>query len=166
LVEILKTALWGRDAQARAPPGHAQSPMPHEFGYVPERSAAGAAWNCARTISRLPGGNDLVHFARNYFVEVIRYSSPPKKEKKKMKDRRNRIRSRGETKAFYKNMHKRLDLVDKDMDLKLETLSCIFSGTEDHPEEFHQLYVQPLLDAGLTLEVSLAMLVEGVLFPN
>jgi hypothetical protein len=29
-----------------------------------------------------------------------------------------------------------------------------------------QLYVQPLLESGLTLEDSMAMLVEGVLRPN
>jgi hypothetical protein len=50
--------------------------------------------------------------------------------------------------------------------VKIQMLACIFSGTEDYPEEFHQLYLQPLLDAGLTLENSLEMLVDGVLFPN
>jgi hypothetical protein len=52
------------------------------------------------------------------------------------------------------------------MDLKLQTLDYIFSETRDYAEEFHQLYVQPFLESGLTLEDSLAMLVEGVLRPN
>jgi hypothetical protein len=83
-----------------------------------------------------------------------------------MKDRKMRIRSSADTKRISKDIRERLDLIDKDMALKLQTLGCIFSGTQDHPEEFHQLYVQPLLDAGLTLENSLEMLVEGVLLPN
>ena len=83
-----------------------------------------------------------------------------------MKDRKIRIRSTADTKRISKEISERLGSIDKDMDLKLQTLGCIFSGTKDHPEEFHQLYVQPLLDAGLTLEDSLEMLVEGVLLPN
>ncbi len=83
-----------------------------------------------------------------------------------MKDRRIRLKGRTRTKAFSRDIHERLDLIDKDMDIKLQTLGYIFSGTKDYPEEVHQLYVQPLLDAGLTLEVSLEMLVEGVLLPN
>jgi hypothetical protein len=83
-----------------------------------------------------------------------------------MKDRKIRIRSSADTKGLSKNIDERLDLIDKDMDLKLQTLGCIFSGTKDYPEEFHQLYVQPLLNAGLTLEDSLEMLVDGVLLPN
>jgi len=61
----------------------------------------------------------------------------------------------------------RLDeFIDNDTDLKLQKLAHMFSGTKDYEEEFHQLYVQPLLDSGLTLDDSLAMLVEGVLLPN
>lgn len=44
------------------------------------------------------------------------------------------------------------------MDLKLQTLDYIFSGTKDYADEVHQPYVQPLLESGLTVEGSLAML--------
>jgi hypothetical protein len=75
-----------------------------------------------------------------------------------MKDRKIRM---------PKDIRERLDeLIDNDMDLKLQTLDYIFSETKDYAEEFHQLCVQPLLESGLTLEDSLAMLVEGVLRPN
>jgi len=83
-----------------------------------------------------------------------------------MKDRKIRIRSSAYTKRRSKDIHERLDAIDKDMDLKLLTLSCIFLGTEGYPEQFHELYVKPLLDEGLTLENSLDMLVDGVLLPN
>jgi hypothetical protein len=84
-----------------------------------------------------------------------------------MKDRKIRMKNSAQIKVVSKDIRERLDeLIDNDMDLKLQTLDCIFSGTKDYAEEFHQLYVQPLLESGLTLEDSLAMLVEGVLRPN
>jgi len=88
------------------------------------------------------------------------------KEKNEMKDRKIRIRGNVESKSLSKDIRKRLELIDKDMDLKLQTIGRIFSVTKNYPEEFHQLYVQPLLDADLTLEASLEMLVEGVILPN
>lgn len=84
-----------------------------------------------------------------------------------MKDRKIRMKNCAQIKVVSKDIRERLDeLIDNDMDLKLQTLHYIFSGTKDYAEEFHQLYVQPLLESGLTLEDSLAMLVEGVLRPN
>jgi hypothetical protein len=83
-----------------------------------------------------------------------------------MKDRKFRMKSSMKTKATFNDVRERIDLMDKDTDLKLQTLANIFAGTKDYPEEFHQLYVQPLLDSGLSLEASLEMLVEGVIWPN
>ncbi len=84
-----------------------------------------------------------------------------------MKDRKIRMKNSAKTQVVSKDIREHLDeLIDNDTDLKLQKLAHIFSGTEDYEEEFHQLYVQPLLDSGLTLDDSLAMLVEGVLLPN
>jgi hypothetical protein len=83
-----------------------------------------------------------------------------------MKYRKTRLRSIAGSKGSTEDIRDRLDSIDEDTDLKLQTLGCVFSGTKDCPEEFHQLYVQPLLDAGLTLENSLEMLIDGVLLPN
>lgn len=84
-----------------------------------------------------------------------------------MKNRKIRMKNSAQIKVVSKDIRERLDeLIDNDMDLKLQTLDYVFSGTKDYAEEFHQLYVQPLLESGLTLEDSLAMLVEGVLRPN
>ena len=82
-----------------------------------------------------------------------------------MKDRKIRMKNSAGNKA-PKNIRERLELIDQDMNLKLQTLANIFSGTKDYAEEFHLLYVQPLLESGLTLEDSLEMLVEGVIRPN
>jgi hypothetical protein len=77
-----------------------------------------------------------------------------------MKDRKIR-------KGVSKYIREHLDeLIDNDTDMKLQTLDLILSGSKDYANEFHQLYVEPLLEYGLTLEDSLAMLVEGVLRPN
>jgi hypothetical protein len=83
-----------------------------------------------------------------------------------MKDRKMRMKSKVATKSMSRDIHERLDLIDKDMDLKLQTLDYIFSDTKEYPEEFHQLYVKPLLDSGLSLEDSFSLLVDGVLRPN
>jgi hypothetical protein len=84
-----------------------------------------------------------------------------------MKDRKIRMKNIAQIKVVPKDIRERLDeLIDNDTDLKLQTLDYLFAGTKDYAEEFHQLYVQPLLESGLTLEDSLAMLVEGVLRPN
>ena len=58
------------------------------------------------------------------------------------------------------------DLIDNDADLKLHKLAYIFTGTNDYANDFQQLYVQPLLDSGLTLDEALAMLLQSVLLPN
>jgi hypothetical protein len=84
-----------------------------------------------------------------------------------MKDRKIRIKNSAQFKVVSKDIREGLDeLIDDDVDLKLQTLDYIFSGTKDYAEEFLELYVQPLLESGLTLEDSLAMLVGGVLRPN
>jgi hypothetical protein len=83
-----------------------------------------------------------------------------------MKDRKFRINRSTDTKVVSKDIRDRLELIHKDMDLKLQSLANVFSMTKDYPEEFHQLYVQPLLESGLNLEDSLEVLVEGVIRPN
>jgi hypothetical protein len=70
------------------------------------------------------------------------------------------------TKIMSKDIRERLEFIDQDMDLKLQVLGCIFYGSKDYAEEFQQLYVEPLVESGLTLEDWLAMLVEGVIRPN
>jgi hypothetical protein len=83
-----------------------------------------------------------------------------------MKDRKIRIKTKDETNVMTEDIRRRLDLIDKDLNMKLETLDYILTGSKDYPEEFHQLYVQPLLESGLSLEDSFALLVDGVLLPN
>jgi hypothetical protein len=83
-----------------------------------------------------------------------------------MKDRKNCMKNNMRSRTMSKDIRERLELIDKDMDLRLQVLGNIFSGSNDYAEEFFQLYVRPLLESSLTLEDSLAMLVEGALRPN
>jgi hypothetical protein len=83
-----------------------------------------------------------------------------------MKDRKVRIKTKAETDVMTEDIRRRLDLIDKDLNMKLETLDYILTGSNDYPEQFHQLYVQPLLDSGLTLEDTFSLLVDGALHPN
>ena len=83
-----------------------------------------------------------------------------------MKDRKIRMKTKDETNVMTEDIRRRLDLIDKDLNMKLETLDYILTGSKDCPEEFHQLYVQPLLESGLSLEDSFSLLVDGVLRPN
>ena len=83
-----------------------------------------------------------------------------------MKDRKIRIKTKDETNVMTEGIRRRLDLIDKDLNMKLQTLDYILTGSKDYPEEFHQLYLQPLLESGLSLEDSFSLLVDGVLCPN
>ena len=59
-----------------------------------------------------------------------------------------------------------LDGEELEMLKKLETLDAIFAQSQDHAEEFHELYVKPLLEARLSLEAALELLIAGVVRPN
>jgi hypothetical protein len=83
-----------------------------------------------------------------------------------MKDRKIRMKTKDETNVMTEDIRRRLELIDKDLNMKLETLDYILTGSKDYPEEFHQLYLQPLLESGLSLEDSFSLLVDGVLRPN
>jgi hypothetical protein len=83
-----------------------------------------------------------------------------------MKDRKIRMKTKDETNVMTEDIRRRLDLIDKDLNMKLETLDYILTGSKDYPEEFHQLYIQPLMESGLTLEETFSLLVDGVLRPN
>jgi hypothetical protein len=83
-----------------------------------------------------------------------------------MKDRKIRIKGSADMRRMSDDIREQIDLIDRGMGSKLQTLDSIFAETKDHPEEFHQHYVQPLLESGLTLEDSFSLLVDGVLRPN
>jgi hypothetical protein len=82
-----------------------------------------------------------------------------------MSERKNPLQ-RDELNGSPKEIRDRLEQTETEIARKLETLDAMFSQTKENPEEFHSLYIKPLLDAELSLETSLELLVAGVLRPN
>jgi hypothetical protein len=56
-----------------------------------------------------------------------------------MKDSKIRMKNRAQIKVVSKDIGECLELIDKDLNPKLQTLDYIFSGTKDCAEESHQL---------------------------
>jgi hypothetical protein len=83
-----------------------------------------------------------------------------------MKDRSLRRKNDAETAKLSKDIREKLDRIDQEMGLKLETLDYILADSKEYPKQFHESYVQPLMDSGLSLEDSFALLVDGILRPN
>ncbi len=71
-----------------------------------------------------------------------------------------------ESDASARETIEKLEQTETEVFWKLEALDGLFRQTNDHPEEFHNLYVQPLLDAELSLETALELLVAGIIRPN
>ena len=63
-------------------------------------------------------------------------------------------------------MRKSRNIEELEMFSKVEALSAMFSQSKDQAEEFHVIYVQPLLDAGVGLETALELVIAGVIRPN
>ena len=60
------------------------------------------------------------------------------------------------------------DLLEQDEKLtgQMDQMSSVFVNAKEQTDVFQQLYVQPLLDEGLTVETALDLLVEGIARPN
>ncbi len=82
-----------------------------------------------------------------------------------MNDRKEKVDFGGLT-PFTGETGDRQNLSEEEMLWKVEALDAIFNESKNHPEEFHMLYVQPLLDAELNLETALELLVAGAFRPN
>jgi hypothetical protein len=77
-----------------------------------------------------------------------------------------KVRRRKETKnAVARAIREGISTTEEEMLFKLEVLDAIF-GQSENPEEFHRLYVKPLLEQDVKLEIALDLLVSGVVRPN
>lgn len=69
-------------------------------------------------------------------------------------------------KSFVEEFRERLSREDLERRWQLEALDHLFAETEDRPEQFHRLWLQPLISAGLSLESAIALAVETRFRPN
>jgi hypothetical protein len=69
-------------------------------------------------------------------------------------------------KTFAEEYRERLNREDLERRWQLEALDHLFTEVEDHPDNFHRLWVQPLVASGLTVESALALLIESHFRPN
>jgi hypothetical protein len=74
--------------------------------------------------------------------------------------------SKKDSKTFAEEYRERLNREDLERSWKLEALDCLFTETQNHPETFHRLWIEPLVAAGLSLELALAVVIEGRFSPN
>jgi hypothetical protein len=74
--------------------------------------------------------------------------------------------SKKEPKTSVEEFRVRLHREDMERRWKLEALDAMFTECEDHPYKFLQRWVNPLTDAGLSLDSALALLIEGHFRPN
>jgi hypothetical protein len=60
----------------------------------------------------------------------------------------------------------RLNREDLERRWQLEALDHLFTEVEEHPDNFHRLWVHPLVKSGLSVESALALLIESHFRPN
>jgi hypothetical protein len=71
-----------------------------------------------------------------------------------------------ESKTFVEEFRERLNREDLERRWQLEALDHLFTEVENHPDDFHRLWIQPLVASGLSVESALALLIESHFRPN
>jgi hypothetical protein len=69
-------------------------------------------------------------------------------------------------KTFVEEFRERLNREDLERRWQLEALDHLFAEVESHPDNFHRLWIQPLVASGLSLESALALVIESHFRPN
>jgi len=68
--------------------------------------------------------------------------------------------------TFVEEFRERLNREDLERRWQLEAMDHIFNEAENHPDNFHRLWIQPLVKSGLSVESALALLIESHFRPN
>lgn len=63
-------------------------------------------------------------------------------------------------------LQKRISIEELGSSVRSEALDCIVNLLEIEPTTFHQVWITPLLDAGLSLEVATACIIQSYVQPN
>jgi hypothetical protein len=82
-----------------------------------------------------------------------------------MEDGKVSLENKKECDGIVREIRRRLGRKHLEMEWELEVLDSIFDDSRRRPEEFHQLYVKPLLNEGVDVGEAYQLLVEGVFRP-
>src|SRR5580704_19181925 len=80
----------------------------------------------------------------------------------KTSDKTNDKQAMTRVEEFRERLHRE----DLERRWQLEALDHLFTESENHPERFHNLWVKPLITAGVSLESALNLVVEAYFRPN
>lgn len=83
-----------------------------------------------------------------------------------MEDGRVSRENKKECDKIARDIRRRLNREDLEMQWELEVMDSIFDESRKQPEEFHETYVRPLMTEGVDVETAYQLLVEGVFRPN
>ncbi len=83
-----------------------------------------------------------------------------------MEDGKVSLENKKECDGIVREIRRRLGREHLEMQWELEVLDSIFDDSRTRPEEFHQLYVKPLINEGVDVGEAYQLLVEGVFRPN
>lgn len=83
-----------------------------------------------------------------------------------MNDRKNREKNGVKPRSIIERRSKVGDLEETAVLKKLEALDSLFAESKEYPELFHQMYVKPLLEAGVSMDTAFDLLVSGAVNAN
>jgi hypothetical protein len=83
-----------------------------------------------------------------------------------MKNTKESPKTQRDCEIIARDIRRSLNPIDDVTQWELQVLDAIFDESRNHPEEFQQAYVKPLLDEGIAIDSAFQLLVEGVFRPN
>ena len=83
-----------------------------------------------------------------------------------MKNAKTISDSQKECENIAREIRRSLNPIEDVTQWELQVLDSIFDESRNHPEEFQQNYVTPLLNEGVPIDAAFQLLVEGVFRPN
>jgi hypothetical protein len=92
--------------------------------------------------------------------------SVSQKRRPLMIDERVSQENKKECDRIAREIRRRVSREHLEMNWELEVLDSLFDDSRKQPEEFHDLYVKPLVNEGVGVEAAYQLLVEGVFRPN
>lgn len=72
----------------------------------------------------------------------------------------------GQIEKLREKLHERISREEFEYSWRLEALNRIISVLQVDPVTFHRLWIQPLLAAGISLDIAIACVAQSIFLPN